>query len=91
VQTVAKIVLKLVIPGCICVFVLFVARWDVVTHQGINMRLNISIKQSIRLFNLLNQMRIGNGVMLMKYISNKVEDYRSSELLLDNLLARIIM
>ena len=74
-QTVAKIVLKLVIRGCICVFVLFVATWDVVIHQGINMRLNISIQQSIRLFNLLNQMRIGDGVMLMKYISNKVEDY----------------
>jgi hypothetical protein len=43
---------------------------DVVTHQRINMRLNISIQQNILSFNLLNLMRIGNGVMLMIHSYN---------------------
>ena len=60
---VARIVLKLVISGCICGFVLFVAMSDVVTHQRINMQLNISIQQNTRLFNRLSPTRIGDGVM----------------------------
>ena len=44
-------------------FALFVVMQDVVTRQRLNMQLNISIQYSTQLFNLLNLMRIGNGVM----------------------------
>ena len=60
---VARIVLKLVICGSICGFVLFVAMQDVVTHQRINTRLNISIQQNTQSFNRLSPTRIGDGVM----------------------------
>jgi hypothetical protein len=63
VQMVARIVLKLVITGCICGFVLFVAMLDVVTHQRINTRLNISIQQNTQSYNRLSPTRIGDGAM----------------------------
>ena len=62
-QMVAKIVLKLVMSGFICGFVLFVAMWDVVTHQRINTPLNISIQLNTQSFNRLSPMRIGDGVL----------------------------
>ena len=63
VQMAARIVLKLVMSGSICGFVLFVAMQDVVTRQNINTRLSISIQQNTQLFSRLNLLRIGDGVM----------------------------
>jgi hypothetical protein len=62
----AKNVLEWEILGFICASALFVGMLDVAMPQGINMRQNTFTPQGIQSSNLLNLMRIGDGVMLTK-------------------------